>query len=138
MDAHQLLTDFQARGICVIPEGGNLAVQPASRLSEADRIAIRQAKRELLRILKPEPERIAADSRKPIALDIREKIAAIESEARQLGWPAELLWNSQFWGQPRGLAAVLDEGDEIVEVAADYISILKVRRDLLRFRRHAA
>jgi hypothetical protein len=36
------------------------------------------------------------------------------------------------------LAAVLDEGDEIAEVTADYISILKVKHDLLKFRRFAA
>jgi hypothetical protein len=53
MDAHQLLTDFQARGIRLIPEGGNLAVEPAERLSDADRVAIRANKPELLRILAP-------------------------------------------------------------------------------------
>lgn len=69
---------------------------------------------------------------------VRMKIEAIESEARCLGWPPELLWNAEFWRQPRGLAAVLDEGDEIGEVTADYIAILKVKRDLLRFqRRHS-
>jgi hypothetical protein len=51
MDAHQLLNDFQGRGIRLIREGGNLAVEPAERLSDADRAAIRQAKPELLRIL---------------------------------------------------------------------------------------
>ena len=58
MDAHQLLSDFQARGIRLTPEGGKLAVEPAERLSEADRVAIRQAKRELLRILAPEPSHV--------------------------------------------------------------------------------
>jgi TubC N-terminal docking domain len=58
MDAHQLLNDFQARGIRLVPEGGNLAVEPAERLSDADRAAIRQVKPELLRILAPLPERI--------------------------------------------------------------------------------
>ena len=58
MDAHQLLNGFQARGIRLIREGGNLAVEPAERLSDADRVAIQQAKSELLRILAPEPDRI--------------------------------------------------------------------------------
>ena len=58
MDANQLLNDFQARGIRLIPEGSNLAVEPAERLSDADRVAIRQAKPELMRILSPHPERI--------------------------------------------------------------------------------
>jgi hypothetical protein len=82
---------------------------------------------------------VTPNSRAPLIPDaIREKIAAIEPTARNLGWPPEQLWNSGFWDSPRGLAAVLDEGDEIAEVTADYISILKVKRDLLRFRRHAA
>lgn len=79
------------------------------------------------------------DSRHPLILDeVRFKIEAIYAIARAKGWPAELLWNSGFWDSPRGLAAVLDPEDEIVEVAPDYIAILKVKRDLLRFRRTAA
>jgi hypothetical protein len=56
MDAHQLLNDFHIRGIRLIPEGHNLAVEPASRLTDTDREAIRQAKPELLRLLAPAPE----------------------------------------------------------------------------------
>jgi hypothetical protein len=82
---------------------------------------------------------ITPDSRHPL-IDpaVRAKLEAIEADARAKGWPPELLWSANFWGQPRGLAAVLDEGDEIIEVTPDHISILKMRRDLLRFRRHAA
>lgn len=58
MDARQLLNDFRARGIHVVPEGGNLAVEPAEQLSDADRAEIRLAKPELLRILASRPERI--------------------------------------------------------------------------------
>jgi hypothetical protein len=82
---------------------------------------------------------VTPNSRAPIIPDaIREKIAAIEPTARNLGWPPELLWSRGFWDSPRGLAAVLDVDDEIVEVTADYISILKIKRDLLKFRRTAA
>jgi hypothetical protein len=82
---------------------------------------------------------VTPNSRHPLIPDVvREKIAAIEGEARNLGWPPELLWNANFWDAPRGLAAVLDANDEIAEVTAEYISILKVKRDLLKFRRHAA
>jgi tubulysin polyketide synthase-like protein len=56
MNARQLLNDLQSRGLRLVPEGGNLAVEPAERLSDADRAAIRQAKPELLRILTPAPE----------------------------------------------------------------------------------
>jgi hypothetical protein len=82
---------------------------------------------------------VTPNSRHPLIPDVvREKIAAIEPTARNLGWPPELLWNANFWDAPRGLAAVLDANDEIAEVTAEYIAILKVKRDLLRFRRHAA
>jgi hypothetical protein len=73
-----------------------------------------------------------------VTSEVRAKIEAIEPEARGLGWPAELLWNNGFWDSPRGLAAVLDPEDEIAEVTPNYIAILKVHRDLLRFRRHLA
>jgi hypothetical protein len=79
------------------------------------------------------------DSRHPLIFpEVRTKIEAIEAEARARDWPAELLWNANFWDRPRGLAAVLDPGDEIDEVTPEYISILKISRHLLRFRRHAA
>ncbi|HYK17382.1 MAG TPA: hypothetical protein VEV37_05145 [Bryobacteraceae bacterium] len=39
----------------------------------------------------------------------------------------------------RGLAAVLESEDEIIfEVTPEHIAILKLRRDVLRFRRRAA
>jgi hypothetical protein len=80
---------------------------------------------------------VSPDSRHPlIPPEVRAKIEAVEPEARAKGWPAELLWNNAFWDLPRGLAAVLDDDDEIVEVTPDYIQILKCRRDPLRFPRH--
>jgi hypothetical protein len=82
---------------------------------------------------------VAPNSRHPLVESaVRAKLEAIEAEARAKGWPAELLWNAGFWDCPRGLAAVLDLEDEIVEVTPEYIAILKTRRDLLKFRRHAA
>jgi hypothetical protein len=82
---------------------------------------------------------VTPDSRNPLVKpEIRVKIEAIEARARALGWPAELLWNTWFWDRPRGLAAVLEECDEITDVTSDSIGILKSRHDLLRFRRHTA
>lgn len=79
---------------------------------------------------------VTPDSRVPLIPDaIRAKIEAIEPEAQRLGWPPELLWNSVFWGQPRGLAAVMDVDDEIVEVGPDEITILVCKKDLQKFRR---
>jgi hypothetical protein len=63
---------------------------------------------------------------------VRAKIESIEADARANGWPAELLYNSNFRNHPRGLAALLDANDETVEVTADAITILKYRRDRAR------
>ena len=82
---------------------------------------------------------IAPDSRhRLIEPAVRAKLEAIEPEAAPKDGPAELVWHSNFWDCPRGLAAVLDSGDEIVEVSAECITILKIKRDVLRFRRHVA
>lgn len=76
------------------------------------------------------------DARSPLIPDeVREKIGEIEAEARALGWPAELLWNADFWDSPRGLAAILEPDDAITAVTPDYIEVLRLHRDLLRFSR---
>jgi hypothetical protein len=51
MNAYALLSDLLSRGISLIPNGEKLTAEPASRLSDADRAAIRQSKPDLLRIL---------------------------------------------------------------------------------------
>jgi hypothetical protein len=66
------------------------------------------------------------------------EIEAIEGDARAKGWPAELLWNAGFWDSPRGLAAIMDEEDEVTEVTPEYIGILKTKHQLLRFQRRNA
>jgi hypothetical protein len=82
---------------------------------------------------------VAPDSRTPIVPPaVRLKIESIEADARAKGWPVELLYNANFWDSPRGLAALLDEGDEIAEVTADYIAILKTQRNILRFQRRTS
>jgi hypothetical protein len=211
--AEVIIADLGQRGIRLTPAGDGIAVEPASRLTDADRQAIRAHKVELLTLLRvqaganggkghdgaccrcgyrvydaervfcpacgaelakahsiarldaercntggadtkageradelpaaPQPNTparvIVPDSRHPlIAPEVRAKIEAVEAEARRLGWPPELLWSSGFWDSPRGLTAVLDTADEIVEVTQDHIAILKIKRDLLRFRRHVA
>lgn len=81
---------------------------------------------------------VTPTSRGPlIPATIRSKIEAVEAQARALDWPAELLWSCEFWGSPRGLAAVLDESDTVTEVAADYIVIGKPR-GVLRFQRRVS
>jgi hypothetical protein len=82
---------------------------------------------------------VTPNSRGPVVPDsIRAKIEAIEPEARRLGWEPERLWNANFWDGARGLAAVLDEGDEIAEVTEGFISILKIQRHILRFQRRVS
>jgi hypothetical protein len=88
---------------------------------------------------KPAESSVTPDSRHPLIEEsVRAMIEAVEPQARALGWPAELLWNSNFWDRPRGLASLLDPEDSIAEVTADHISILKTKRDLLRFQRRNA
>jgi hypothetical protein len=151
MDAYQILNDLSERGILLIPDGEKLVAEPASRLSDADRAAVRQNKLDLLRILSRSKEAspplrnpdalgwrqgVTPNSRYPtVPPSVRTLIEGIEGDARAKGWPPELFWNAEFWGSPRGLAAVLDSEDEIAEVTPDYIVILKTKRDLLRFRR---
>jgi hypothetical protein len=85
----------------------------------------------------PSPTRdVVPGSRQPLIPDaIRAKIEAIEGDARAKGWPAELLWNNAFWDLPRGLAAMLEPDDEIADVTREVIEIVRMRRDVLRFRR---
>jgi hypothetical protein len=57
--------------------------------------------------------------------------------AQRLGWTYERIWNSCFWPhstkQPRGLAAVLQPSDTIVEVTGQWITLLVERRHTQRF-----
>ncbi|MGO9268250.1 MAG: hypothetical protein ACLQBA_25750 [Candidatus Binataceae bacterium] len=86
-----------------------------------------------------QPEQPA--SRQPAPLDpaIAAEIGRIEDEALAIGWSHARLWGADFWPvEGRGLAALLDAGDQIGAVTADYIEILKVERHLLRFQRRAS
>jgi hypothetical protein len=65
-------------------------------------------------------------------------IEGIEEDARAQGWPAELLWNAGYWDGPRGLAAILDESDVIVEVTPGVITIVKTERAIVRFQRRVS
>jgi hypothetical protein len=162
MDAYVLFTDLRRRGLNLALEGDDrIVVSPSTLLTDEDRVAIRQSKPDLLRILSksretpdlPEgavasPQKtdaatwrhsVTPNSRNPIVPSaIRGIIEGIEAEARAKGWPAELLWNADFWDSPRGLAAVLDEEDVIAEVGPDHIAILKTEHNVLRFQRRAS
>jgi len=154
--AAEIIEQARKHGVRLAVFNGVINASPPNTLPEDLKAAIREHALEVKALLttrRPRFERltlpgadpatwtrsVTPNSRAPLIPDaIREKIAAIEPTARNLGWPPELLWNANFWDSPRGLAAVLDVDDEIVEVTADYISILKIKRDLLKFRRTAA
>ena len=130
-----LLASLTARGIRLELDRDALIARPASKLTDADREAIRAHKATLRSRIRP-PRAVTPDSRQPlIPNDVRATIEAIEPEARHKGWPAELLWNNAFSDLPRGLAALLDPGDGVGEVTPDYIEIWKLRRDRQRFMR---
>jgi hypothetical protein len=68
----------------------------------------------------------------------QKKIEAVEAAARAMGWPPELLWNSGFWDCRAAWPRCSTLRTKSTKVTADYIAVLKTRRDLLRFRRYAA
>lgn len=152
MTAETVLLDLSRRGIKLTPDGDALLVQPASRITESDRAAIRAAKSELLKLLaaaslhdraEGEIDRLAlADGWQPpkqIPPEVASEIRRIEVQALRLGWSSERLWNYRFWPdrgvEPRGLASMMDPGDHVIEVTADFMLIDKSdsRRDRLRF-----
>jgi hypothetical protein len=160
MTAHELLAEVHKHGAVPLLVDGKLKVAPPGKLPPdlIDELRRRagEIKAELVRQSEatrisddtgqgegPRPAQamrnIFPDSRRPLISDaVRAKLERIEAEARRLGWPPELLWNSQFWGLPRGLAAVLDDTDEIAEVTPEFITILKSCHSLLRFPRRVA
>ncbi len=158
-EALQVLAELRQRGIRVEPAtGGKLRLTPARAADPALLEKVRAFKAELLALVTAAPigtadspvvisrdeenaiDRLAlVDGWQPdprVPETVRSEIARIEREALRLGWSRERLWVRAFWpDQPRGLAAVLQEEDEIAEVAAGYITILRARRSLLRFPR---
>ena len=145
MSAQTLITELAAKGIRIESRpGGTLYLAPKSKLTSELVQQIRQHKPALIAYLigdtnghRPaSTSSVIPDARHPLILEaIRAKIEAIEPEARAKGWPAELLWSRVYWDLPRGLAAVLDPEDEITEVTSDIIEIVRMRRNVLRFRR---
>jgi hypothetical protein len=82
---------------------------------------------------------VPPNSRLPLVPDaVRAIVEGIEADARAQGWPAELLWNSNFWDCPRGLATILDESDVIAEVTPEFIEIIKTKHSILRFPRRVS
>jgi len=140
MDAAQtLIADFRKRGIRLMPDGDSLIVEPASRLSDADRAAIRQYKPLLLVLLTVNETEAAPPATTTIATittiadtkgidsGVRAELERTWLEAEPLGWSWLRIWNPNYWphtrAYPRGLVTVLYPGDRVVEVRADYLVI---------------
>lgn len=74
--------------------------------------------------------------------EVTAEISRIESEALAAGWSREELWNYSFWPHTsehqRGLAAVMEPGDRIVEVTPDWIAIEKSNQGHTRCRFYRA
>jgi len=157
MTAEELIVEVRKLGAVPLLIDGKLKVAPPGKLPADLKDQLRKRADEIKalligqsnidqpsdRVRRSEDERrafparsVVPDSRHPLLSDlVRAKIEAIEAEARAQGWPAELLWSRVYWDLPRGLAAILEPDDEIAEVTPEVIEIVRMHRDVLRFRR---
>jgi hypothetical protein len=162
MNAVEVLGELRKRGVRVERRpAGKLRLAPAKAVGPALLEKVRELKAELLLLVSDRAlgaERLKGDgpsSRlaldhadkgsairtwEPEAAQIHPAIAAeldrIEAEALRLGWTRDRLWNAHFWRPwPRGLASVLEAGDQITEITSDFITIRKCdgRRTTQRF-----
>jgi hypothetical protein len=95
MTAAGILENLNQRGIRLVARGAQLIAQPASRLSDDDREAIRQHKAELHEYLHAIEVAQWCES-SHIDISIGAAILDIEAKAFALGWSYERLWNSHF------------------------------------------
>jgi len=77
----------------------------------------------------------AACHPRPVPSDVAAEVQRIEDEAMALGWTPEELWQTAGWVSSLGLAAVMEPGDVVEEVAAGYIAIRRRDGNLVRFYR---
>jgi hypothetical protein len=150
MNAVEVLSELRRRGIRVeLRPAGKMRLAPASAVGPALLERVRDLKAELLILISdqaPRAERLIRDgSSSSRALDdsskdsaisepsaaemspaIATEIQRVESEALRLGWTCDRLWNAEFWRPwPRGLASVLEAGDQITEITSDFITVRK-------------
>lgn len=152
MNAVEVLSELRKRGVRVEPRpAGKLRLTPARAVDLALLENVREHKAELLLLLRdpppgaegpkgdgspsrPKPYHTAKESavctREPEAAqihpDIEAELERIEGEALRFGWTRDRLWNAGFWRPwPRGLASVLEAGDQVTEITSDFITIRK-------------
>lgn len=93
MMAQEIVEDFQRRGIQLIADPPKLVVQPASKLTDADRAAIREFKPTLLKLLsKDDPA-----SRPIIEAILRESPAAVPDSHSPAFPPCPSCGQSRYW-----------------------------------------
>jgi hypothetical protein len=125
------------------PFGNSVTAVPSSPEDAADRVAALDAERNKHdRVIGRGYDYARLDQSPPspqIAMDpsVQAELSRIWPEAERLGWSHARIWNAQFWpnsdAQPRGLAAVLQPGDTIVEVTEQWITLLAQRHHTQRF-----
>src|SRR5208337_1196035 len=148
MSAVDVLAELRARGVKITARpGGKLGLRGPARVVAELRDEVRAHKAELLAFFQDSSrtgavgrddgpaERSVSEShpapaRKSATAEIHPDIAAelerIEAEALRLGWTRDRLRNAGFWRPwPRGLASVLEAGDQVTEITSDFITIRK-------------
>ena len=151
MNAVEVLTELRKLGVRVEPRpAGKLRLTPARAVDLALLEKVREHKAELLLLLRnaapgAQGPEVGGSSSRPtpyhtkesgictresataeIHPDIAAELERIESEALRLGWTCDRLWNAGFWRPwPRGLASVLEAGDQVTEITSDFITIRK-------------
>jgi hypothetical protein len=115
MEAVGLITDLWKRGIRLSldgEDGDKLWVEPASRLTDEDRRAIRSLKPELMRMLRadvlPDPDRIIPEQ--PVISELMRVLPDLDRHA----WPKEV---------QQSLLARIWPGDRIVNVTVDSLLV---------------
>jgi hypothetical protein len=115
MEAVGLITDLWKRGIRLSPDGEDddkLWVEPASKLTDEDRRAIRSLKPELMRILRadvlPDPDRIIPEQ--PLIAELMRVLPDLDRHA----WLTEAR---------QRLLTRIQPGDRIVKVTDDSLLV---------------
>jgi len=80
----------------------------------------------------------AACRPRTIPPDVAAEVQRIEDEAIALGWTPEELWQTAGWVSELGLAALMNQGDRVEEVAGEYIALRLRDGSRTRFYRRPA
>ncbi len=131
----EIVERLERAGVHLKADGDTVRLVPKSRLTPELLEMARRHKQELIAYVKAR-DLAAWCQQFHVDLAVATEIARVEDEALAAGWPVERLWGIKFWlGEERGLVLMLDPGDQIFEVTAEAIGILKRDRYIQRFYR---